>query len=541
MMDRPARFVSSALVALLGCGGGESGPTAPAPTSPTITSHPQDVTVTEGTAASFSVTASGSSPLTYQWRRNGASIAGAAASTYSISSATPADEGAEFSVVVSNSAGSVTSQPGRLTVRTPVRLTTQPQNQSVLSGVPAAFSVTATGTTPSYQWNRNGAPIPGATASTYAVGSPFAGDDGASYSVVVTNSLGSVASGNAVLAVNSGNGVRPSSYANAKGSNQGPVTVPTFGNGRAFGDFFGSGNRDYFIATLVYDAQKPIAEAQPGEFQFWRWTGSSFTRDLAKVDVATGCLHPRKAAVADFNGDGRPDIFVACHGYDASPFPGEANHVLLSQPNGIYSNRAVAGGTAGFYHSVTAFDVNGDTHVDVVVTNHFAPKAVQVFLNDGHGTFTQRLDLSPALAGPYFTVEAADVDGDNRLDLLAGGHDWENAETVVLLANSSGSFASAAPQVVPRVQNEGVVLDFVVLDSDRNGVNEIYVVRTSGGDGTFYQSRTVQRVAWPSLTSSVLVSDRPAPWIDFLVPIFAGSQYQLSSDNTTMPFSMVLP
>jgi len=529
------------VVLFAGCGGGDKGPTQPQATAPTITVHPQDATADAGATVSFSVSASGSPPLSYQWRRDGAAVTGATASTFSLTSVSAADDGAEFSAAVSNSAGTVVSRAAHLTVRTPPTITAQPQSRSVLSGMPAVFSVSASGTALTYQWHRNGAAIPGATGGAYAVGSPFAGDDGAVYTVVVTNSLGNVASASALLTVNSGNGVRSTSYANAKGSNQGAATVPEFGNARAFGDFFGSGNRDYFLATLVYDPQRPQSEAQPGEFHFWRWTGSSYARETAKVDVLTGCLHPRKAVLADFNGDGRPDIFVACHGYDAPPFPGEANRVLLSQPSGIYANRAVASGLAGFYHSATAFDVNNDGHVDVVVTNHFASKAVQVFINDGQGNFTQRLDLSPSIAGPYFTVEAADVDGDGRIDLIAGGHDWENAESVVLLNNGSGSFASVTPRVLPRIANEGVVLDFIVLDADRNGVNEIYVVRTSGGDGTFYQSRTVQRVLWPSLASTILISARPAPWIDFLVPMFSGSQYQLSSDNTFIPFNLVLP
>ena len=72
-----------------------------------------------------------------------------------------------------------------------------------------------------------------------------------------------------------------------------------------------------------------------------------------------GCIHPRKAIVADFNGDGRPDIFVACHGYDATPFPGEANKVVLSQPNGTYVT-SNASADVGFHHGAAAADLNGD-------------------------------------------------------------------------------------------------------------------------------------------------------------------------------------
>ena len=80
----------------------------PAPTSPSITAQPVDSTVLTGGLASFSVTAKGTN-VTYQWKKNGTAIAGATASTYQAPAATWQDEGAQYTVVVSNSAGSVTS------------------------------------------------------------------------------------------------------------------------------------------------------------------------------------------------------------------------------------------------------------------------------------------------------------------------------------------------------------------------------------------------------------------------------------------------
>lgn len=81
-------------------------------------------------------------------------------------------------------------------------VTTQPQSLTVAVGQPAAFVVTATGTAPlAYRWRRNGADIPGATASTYSIPATLLSDDGAALSVVVSNSLGSDTSGDAVLTV----------------------------------------------------------------------------------------------------------------------------------------------------------------------------------------------------------------------------------------------------------------------------------------------------------------------------------------------------
>lgn len=526
------------LTVLLSACGGSDGPTNPIEEAPQITTQPADVTVNAGETAEFNVVATGSGTLTYQWRRNGVAIDGATSAAYTTPAVTGNDNGAEFSVVIGNGRATVPSRAAVLGVRLPPVIVQSPAGRNVLSGVPATFTVVAEGADLSFQWRRDGVDIPGATDATYTVGVPLPGDNGTEYSVIVSNAAGAQASGNATLTVDAGGGLRPTSYANAKAHNRAVADVPHVQEARAFGDFFGSGNSDYFVATLAYSPQEPLDEAQPGEFRFYRWTPGGYVLEPAKIDETTGCLHPRKAVVADFNEDGQPDIFVACHGYDADPFPGEANHVLLSQPDGVYQSRQAADGLTGFFHSATAFDVNLDGNIDVVVTDNFIDTPVFALLGDGSGNFQPDYTLFPGGRANYFAVEAADVDGDGRTDLLVGGHEWENGEPEVLLADGTGSFATAERHELPAVANEGVVLDFVVMDADMDGASEIYVLRTSGGDGTFYQSRTVQRVTWPDRAGTVLVSERPAQWIDFLHPIWVDDSYALVSDNTQRAFSL---
>lgn len=169
--------------------------------APAITKQPVSVTVTEGSAATFSVTASGTAP-NYQWRKNGTAISGATASSYSISATTLSSAGS-YTVTVSNSAGSVTSSAASLTVNALVvapAISQQPVSQSVIEGNTAVFYVTATGTTLSYQWMKNGAPLLGATGSSLTLSGTVLSDAG-QYAVVVSNSAGSVTSTTASLAV----------------------------------------------------------------------------------------------------------------------------------------------------------------------------------------------------------------------------------------------------------------------------------------------------------------------------------------------------
>jgi hypothetical protein len=85
-------------------------------TAPVITTQPQNTTVATGQKATFSVAASGSAPLSYQWQKGGSTISGATSSSYTTQVTTLADTGAQFIVVVGNSAGNVTSSPAVLTV-----------------------------------------------------------------------------------------------------------------------------------------------------------------------------------------------------------------------------------------------------------------------------------------------------------------------------------------------------------------------------------------------------------------------------------------
>jgi hypothetical protein len=177
-----------------------------APVAPTITAQPANLTVTAGQTATFTVVATGTAPLSYQWQKNGANIAGAASSSYTTPATTTSDSGSTFDVVVSNTAGSATSNAATLTLNAaPVApaITTQPSNQTVTAGLAATFTVTATGTAPLiYQWQKNGANIAGATSFSYTTPATTTSDSGSTFGVVVSNTAGSVTSIAATLTVN---------------------------------------------------------------------------------------------------------------------------------------------------------------------------------------------------------------------------------------------------------------------------------------------------------------------------------------------------
>ena len=217
-----AAAIALLAVVLSGCNGVVHTTTTPTgngssdPTAPVITTQPVSQTIAVGKSATFVVVATGSASLSYQWQKNGANISGATSASYTTTPATTGDNAAKFSVVVANSAGSVTSNAATLTV-TPAQqgngapqITTQPGSQSVTAGQTATFIVIATGSpTLAYQWQKNHANIAGANSASYTTPATATSDSGESFDVMVSNSLGTVTSVSVSLTVNAAGGTPP--------------------------------------------------------------------------------------------------------------------------------------------------------------------------------------------------------------------------------------------------------------------------------------------------------------------------------------------
>ncbi len=164
------------------------------PSAPTITTQPASQMVMAGQTATFSVAAAGTAPLTYQWQKGGANIAGANSASYTTPATTSSSNGTTFAAVVSNMAGTATSSAAMLTVTAdPVAPTimTQPVSQTVNAGQTATFSVAAEGTAPlTYQWQKGGANIAGANSASYTTPATTSSNNGTTFAVVVSNTAG---------------------------------------------------------------------------------------------------------------------------------------------------------------------------------------------------------------------------------------------------------------------------------------------------------------------------------------------------------------
>jgi len=214
---------------------------------PMITVQPTNQALAVGSKATFTVTAVGTAPLSYQWQvngtnlvngsiKNGPTISGATTASLTIKNAQTNNSG-NYTVVVTNIAGTVTSSNAVLTVASSPVIVMQPSNQAMAVGATATFTVTAVGTAPlSYQWRVNGMNlvnggyIGGATTNVLTISNAQTTNSG-SYTVIVANSVGSVTSSNALLMVTNvppGITVQPTSQTVAVGST---VTFSVYGTG----------------------------------------------------------------------------------------------------------------------------------------------------------------------------------------------------------------------------------------------------------------------------------------------------------------------
>ncbi len=224
---------------------------------PVIASQTSSVEECAGSAAVFSITATGTAPLSYQWYNANGSISSATNNSYTISSTSSSDAG-NYYCVSTNSCGSATSSVIPLTVNTAPSISSQPSDETKCEDQSVIFSVQASGTaTLTYQWYKGATSIVGANSSSYLL-SPLATSDAANYYCKVSNLCGNVSSNTAQLTVNSKvsissqsasqtlcEGTSPALFVNTSGTV--PITYQWYDDNGIIG---GATSNSYNIASL---------------------------------------------------------------------------------------------------------------------------------------------------------------------------------------------------------------------------------------------------------------------------------------------------
>ena len=304
--------------------------------------------------------------------------------------------------------------------------------------------------------------------------------------------------------------------------------VPIFA-AQVYADFNGDGILDMFRAVGKWLS----IERQHVEMWIGNSDGSYSQDESTFVDPGSVGFHPRKAVVADFNGDDKADVIVADHGYDDWPFPGAPLLLYLSTADGRLKKAKGLEYFTGYHHSVAVGDIDGDGDADAFVTDWWPA----FLINDGEGNLTRDRAHVPRGLTLGYTSELTDVDHDGHVDLLISCADctesYGSEVLIVFWGDAEPGFAdSTASILLPEVTDFGIIVDIDVGDIDGDGINDVLLNRVGSPpgrgfyDGSYLQllkgledRRTFSDITASSIDNEVLLnrSTSPGGWFLWLV------------------------
>lgn len=293
---------------------------------------------------------------------------------------------------------------------------------------------------------------------------------------------------------------------------------------------------DGLTALTAYEQSVTV----PGSALAFQWGPSGFADVTSKVlpNPDINVLSPRDWAVADFNGDGRLDAFLASHGLDEAPFPGGQSHIFIQSANGqlVDETSSRLPLVNEFTHSVAAADIDGDGDIDLYLGNLNGP---QLYINDGSGHFTPRTAGLPEfvvnLQQNFTSARFLDVNNDGFPDLVLGSNDTSENNNAVLLNDGHGNF-TVAPNVLPPPPAPATVggpawttIAIAPADYDGDGYTDLIFVLTdnyqghsalqlllNNRDGTFRDASSQIPQNWPVVPASGGLLN--GSWIPWVVP-----------------------
>ena len=333
-------------------------------------------------------------------------------------------------------------------------------------------------------------------------------------------------------------------------------------------------NQDGYKDIALFGFTYPdtgVTSGIPQKSMFY-WGSANGTYELASAAIIDipATVHPREFVTADFNNDGKLDLFVADHGWDTAPYPGGQNQLILSGPTGWTNATANLPQRLDFTHSTAVGDIDRDGNVDIFLGNTAtvpAPFSASILYGNGKGQFNESTaslpnELKGSDALRSTSVSLSDLNNDGWTELIMG-NDGNNAKgQSIVYWNDSGLFSNSHASLIPSGyfgnKNEQI-LDIQTGDLDGDGIKEIVLLSTQ--NNPFYDGWSLQtiKVNGESLADTTATSfgnnirkmgeinkSTGSPWIPFvnlvdvnldgtLDLLLDGVQMGNTIDQATMP------
>ncbi|MBI5689128.1 MAG: VCBS repeat-containing protein [Verrucomicrobia bacterium] len=272
-------------------------------------------------------------------------------------------------------------------------------------------------------------------------------------------------------------------------------------------DFDSDGDPDLLTFHIQVPATVPETRRRIRAF---RNNGGTFADVTDAVLGNVTMVHPRDRFVADFNGDGRPDLFLIGHGTDTPPFPGEQAKLLIQTADGRLVDETATRlpQRSDFTHNLALGDIDGDGDLDAFLANiNGAPSTggPRFYLNNGNGVFTEATDRLPAdIANRtsglnYTSAYLLDLNGDGRAELVLGGGDLAPTNEI-LINDGTGRFSRNSRYTLPPklFGPKASTVAITAADLNADGAPDL-LFSTTGGTILMPDGRTIDGYGLPGV------------------------------------------